>query len=83
MSFMGTLIVRVDPGSRKRVRSRLTTMAGAEIVGEAGPGFAVLLEADTAKQQEKRHREIASWFGVREALVVFQGRGDDDDRVET
>jgi len=80
---MGTLVVRVEPGARKRVRSRLTTMAGAEIVGEAEPGFAVLLEADTAKEQERRHREIAGWFGVTEALVVFQARGDDDDRVET
>jgi hypothetical protein len=76
MSLIGTLIVRVEPGAKGLVRGRLTSMAGAEIVSEADAGFAVLLEGETPRQQAKCHEEIARWRGVREALVIFQGRGD-------
>ncbi len=77
MSIIGTLIVHVAPGAMGQVRSRLTTMAGAEIVGEADAQFAVLLESPTPRLQSERHKEIAGWFGVEEARVVFGARGDD------
>ena len=76
MSLIGTLIVRVEPNAKAFVRGRLTSMAGAEIVSEADSGFAVLLEGETPRTQARCHKEIARWRGVREALVIFQGRGD-------
>lgn len=77
MSIIGTLLVRVAPGAMGQVRSRLTTMAGAEIVGEADRQFAVLLESPSARLQSQRHKEIVGWFGVEEAHVVFGARRDD------
>jgi nitrate reductase NapAB chaperone NapD len=77
LSIIGTLIVHVAPGAMGQVRSRLTTMAGAEIVGEADAQFAVLLESPTPRLQSQRHKEIAGWYGVHDTQVVFGARGDD------
>lgn len=76
MSLIGALLVRIDPRVRKRVRSRLTSMAGAEIVAEQDDGFAVLLESESARKQACKHEEIAGWFGVQDAQVVFGARVD-------
>ncbi len=72
MSRIGSLVVRVQPGSHPTVLSRLEAIPGVEIADQTAEGFAVVLEARTAKQQRIRHEEIAGWPEVIEALVVFQ-----------
>ena len=72
MSRVAGLLVRSADGRERAVRSLLERTAGVEIVAVDEPGFAILLEAETPRDQEAVHQAIVSRPEVAEALVVFQ-----------
>ncbi len=84
MPMIGSLVVHANPGSELAVLHRLGTLDGVAVVGSKGRALAVVLEADNSKQQVSRHKEIARWPDVEQALVVFsaedQGRDDEVER---
>ncbi len=72
MSRIGAILVRVREDAAEQVILRLGRMPGVEVVETHKHKLAVLIEGDSPKEQEKRHREIAGWPDVMEALMVFQ-----------
>lgn len=72
MSRIAGLLVRARRGWGATVRERLAATPGMEIVSATADGFAVVLEAPTAADQEAVHESIAARPEVEEALVVFQ-----------
>ncbi len=80
MTMIGSLVVHSFPGQELAVLRRLDTLDGVSVVGSNGRSMAVVLEADSSKLQVSRHKEIARWPEVEEALVVFQGREDEVER---
>lgn len=81
MPMIGSLVVHAHPGQELAVLQRLDTLDGVAVVGSAGRRLAVVLEAESSKLQVSRHKEIARWPEVEQALVVFSadGRGRDDE----
>lgn len=81
MGMIGSLVVHAHPGRELTVLRRLDTLDGVAVVGSNGRSLAVVLEADNSKQQVSRHKEIARWPEVEQALVVFSAndRGRDDE----
>jgi nitrate reductase NapAB chaperone NapD len=79
MTMIGSLVVHAHAGQELAVLRRLDTVEGVSVVGSDGRSLAVVLEADNSKQQVSRHKEIARWPEVEQALVVFQGRDDEEE----
>ena len=69
---VGSIVVRVKPGSLELVEEQLKACEGVDIVHRTDEGFAIVVEADTPKAQRHIHEEISQWPQVEEALVVFQ-----------
>ena len=69
---VGSLVVRTRPSMGDGVVRRLSHLPGATVVGREDNALAVVLEAGSAREQERCHKQIAAWPDVEEALVVFQ-----------
>ncbi len=66
------VVVRIRDGAGSKVASLLDELDGVEVVEQTDDGFALVIEADTARQQRELHERIADWSEVEQASVVLQ-----------
>ncbi len=66
------VVVRIRDGAGIKVASLLDELDGVEVVEQTDDGFALVIEADTARQQRELHERIADWSEVEQASVVLQ-----------
>ncbi len=66
------VVVRIRDGAAGQVATLLEALEGVEVVEQTDDGFALVIEADTARQQRALHERIADWSGVEQASLVLQ-----------
>ncbi len=70
--YIGSAVVQVGEGATIRVGEQLEQLEGVEVVGRAEQGLAVVIEADSPKQQKQLHDRVAGLSGVEGVSLVFQ-----------